>query len=130
MRFVLVQEQTQKEALAACGRFTPHVPTCAALVAIVLVPEPDQPPGQWALFRGPFDAGRAAQNMMLAAWELGIASCPVTLHDADCARDVLSLPADHYVINVITFGYPGGKDPATGTRPRRPVSEYVHRERW
>ncbi|MBI2767238.1 MAG: nitroreductase family protein [Chloroflexi bacterium] len=130
VRAVVVRAQAQKEALAACGRFTPQIPTCAAAVVLVLVPEPDQPPGQFAYFRGPFDAGRAGQNIMLAAWSEGIASCPVTLHDNDCARAVLGLPEGHLVANVIALGYPGGKDPTTGSRPRMPVEQYVRWERW
>jgi nitroreductase len=31
----------------------------------------------------PFGAARAAQNMMLAAWNDGVASCPNAVTDAD-----------------------------------------------
>jgi nitroreductase len=130
VRLIVVRDQSQKDALAVCGRFTPHVPTCAAAVALVLVPEEGQPLGQFALFRGPFDAGRAAQNMMVAAWAEGVASCPASMHDEECARLVLGLPEGHLVINVIAFGYPSGVDPTTGQRPRMPVEGYVSYDRW
>ena len=81
VRLIVVRDQAQKEAVAACGRSTAHIPKAAAVVVIVLVPEEGVVGRPFALFRGPFDAGRAAQNMMLAAWEMGITSCPVTLHD-------------------------------------------------
>ena len=130
VRLIVVRDQARKEGVAACGRFTPHLPPAAAVVVLVLVPEADQPEGQFAYFRGPFDAGRAAQNMMLAAWAEGVASCPATLHDEACAREALGLPPGHYAINVIAFGYPAGADPTTGRRPRMPVAEYVSQERW
>ncbi len=130
VRFIVVREQEQKDRLAACGQFTPHVPKAAAVVVLVLVPELGQVGKPFALFRGPFDAGRAAQNMMLAAWEVGVASCPVSLHDEAKAAEALGLPEGHYAINAITFAYPEGRDPVLGTRPRLPLDEFVHWERW
>ena len=64
--------------------------------------------------KGPmgFDAGRAAQNMMLAAWNDGIGSCPNGVADPDRIRDVLAHAADEHVMTVLSFGYPA--------RPRNP----------
>jgi nitroreductase len=64
--------------------------------------------------KGPlaFDAGRAAQNMMLAAWNEGIGSCPNGVGDPERMRDVLELAADEQVTTVLTFGCPA--------RPRDP----------
>src|SRR5215216_1398878 len=64
--------------------------------------------------KGPlaFDAGRAAQNMMLAAWNEGIGSCPNGVADLERIRDALELAADEQVTTVLTFGYPA--------RPRDP----------
>ena len=56
-----------------------------------------------------FDIGRVAQNMMLAAAALGIASCPVTLHDEDRAREVLGVPSDYRCRYAVAFGYPDEK---------------------
>ncbi len=130
VRLIVVRDQAQKVAVAACGRSTAHIPKAAAVVVIVLVPEEGVVGRPFALFRGPFDAGRAAQNMMLAAWEMGITSCPVTLHDDVATAKVLGLPEGHYAINTVTFGYPEGVDPVIGQRPRLPIGDYVHWERW
>jgi len=130
VRFVVVREQAQKEALASCGLYTPHLPACAVAVVLVLEPELGELGAPLSIFRGPFDAGRAAQNMMLAAWAEGVTSCPVSLHHGDRAREVLGLPEGHVVANVITFGYPEGVEAGRAPRPRRPFEEYVHWERW
>jgi nitroreductase len=71
--------------------------------------------------------------MMLAAWELGIGSCPATVYDQAIAQDVLGHPPDRHCSYVLSFGYPA--DPADMTRPpraggRRPLDEVEHRERW
>lgn len=131
VRLILIREQAQKEALAECGLFTPHIPTCAVAAVFVLVPEFGEVGAPFTLFRGPFDAGRAAQNLMLAAWSEGIASCPASMHDEEKARTVLGLPPGYVVANVIALGYPAEqKDAVLGTRPRMPVDDYVFHERW
>lgn len=64
--------------------------------------------------RGPiaFDAGRAAQNMMLAAWNDRIGSCPNGISDPDAVAALLDLEEDERATVVLTFGYPA--------RPREP----------
>ena len=50
----------------------------------------------------PFDVGRCAQNMMLAAWDLGIVSCPNGTRDAELASKI----AGGEVKMILSFGYP------------------------
>lgn len=130
VRFVVVREPAQKTALAACGDFASHLPGAAAVIAVVLEPEMGDVDAPRSIFRGPFDAGRAAQNMMVAAWAEGVHSCPASMHRAEDAARVLGLPVGHIVANTIAFGYPapgpGGRPP----RPRKPLDEYIHWERW
>ena len=76
-----------------------------------------------------FDLGQAAENMMLAAWELGIGSVPATVYEHDSARQLLGYPADQRCEYILSFGYPA--DPAELTRAaraggRRPLDEIVH----
>jgi len=117
-RFVVLRDPQRKADVATCGQFAKHVPSAAVAIAVVL-PETG----------GPFDAGRAAQNMMLAAWAEGVSSCPVSLHDAECASRTLGLPAGHRVATLLAFGYPepGSKH---GGALRLPLEELAHEERW
>lgn len=56
-----------------------------------------------------FDAGRAAQNMMLVAWDQGVGSCPNGVRDSDRGRAVLGLGTDQDVATILSFGYPAGR---------------------
>src|SRR3954453_22391471 len=58
--------------------------------------------------KGPvsFDAGRAAQNMMLAAWNDGVGSCPNGIADAAAMGEALGLDEDDHFAVVLSFGYP------------------------
>ena len=60
-----------------------------------------------------YDAGRCSQNMMLAAWNEGVTSCPNGVQDAAAAADALGLEEGELAI-VLSLGYPA--------RPRDPES--------
>ena len=73
----------------------------------------------------PLDAGRAAQNMMLAAWALGVGSCPNGVNDPIGLNRALGLQDDDKVPAVLSFGYPAKKiDPG-----RRSPEEWIERAR-
>ena len=84
---------------------------------------------------GAFDTGRCAQNMLLAAWNAGVGSCPNGQRDPEAARAALGLDADEEIAIVLTFGYPArGRDPDrrkadewSARADRRPLDELVSR---
>ena len=53
-----------------------------------------------------FDAGRTAQNMMLAAWNDGVGSCPNGMPDRAAVAELLGLDAGEDPAIVLSFGYP------------------------
>jgi nitroreductase len=115
--FVVV-DGDQKERLAACGNFTD--PLRNAPVAIALVEEQ----GGYE-----FDTGRAAQNVMLAADAIGIATCPITLHrDGDVAT-VLGLPEGARCRYAIALGYPSDDAAPARFGGRKPMNEVAYRNR-
>jgi nitroreductase len=69
------------------------------------------------------DGGRCLQNMMLTAWNDGVASCPNGIAAADRAREALGLGEEETVAVVLSFGYPAhGR-----TGESRPVEEWIAR---
>jgi nitroreductase len=53
-----------------------------------------------------FDAGRAAQSMLLAAWNEGLSSSPNGISDLNAARAALGCSADETPVIVLTIGVP------------------------
>jgi nitroreductase len=119
VRMVVVREPENRAELAKCGDYAAPVTECSAAIALVLTPG-----------GGAFDAGRAAQNLMVAAWAEGITSCPISMHDQDCAAAALNLPPEHSIPIVLALGYPDTKHPLSGGRQRLPLDELIHWERW
>lgn len=117
--FVVVTERAGLDALAECGDFTDPVRISAA--TIVLVQEPDG---------YEFDIGRAAQNMMLAARSLGVASCPNTLHRHRQAADLLGIPNDRTSRYAVALGYPADEAGPARFGGRKPASDLVRWERY
>jgi nitroreductase len=127
--FVVVQDRARLEALSRSGPFAGHLAGAAAAVALV-TPDVRRPGGSLSVV---WDVGMAAENMMLAAWELGVGSCPATVYDHDIARDVLGYPEDRFCGWILSFGYPADGDDLT--RPpraggRKSLDEVVHAETW
>ena len=91
--FVVVSDH---DALADAV-YAPNNVRTAALVIAIVCPRA-------------LDTGRAAQNMMLAAWGEGVVSCPNGIANAEAAANVLGAEPTL----VLSFGYPA--------RPRDPDS--------
>jgi nitroreductase len=126
--FIVLRDRAHLEQLAAVGHYAGHL--AAATVAVALVT-----PNASGHYNNSvmWDCGRAAQNMVLAAWELGIGSVPATVYDHDLAARLLALPDDRRCDFLLSFGHPA--DPEKLTAPNRAggrvdLSELVHDERW
>lgn len=75
------------------------------------------------------DGTRAIQNMVLAAWDLGIGSCWVTNFYEDGVKDLLNAPQRMKLVTVMPFGYPA--EPKTNRKKnRKSLQEIVHYERF
>ena len=127
--FITIADREQLQRLAEVGRYAEHL--AGAPVAIALI-RPDAS-GEHQLRSIMWDLGRAAQNMVLAAWELGIGSVPATVYDLAMASRLLGLPADQRCDFLLSFGYPA--DPTALTAPNRAggrlaLESIVHNERW
>jgi nitroreductase len=127
--FVVVRDRARLGQLSGVGQSATHL--AGAPVAIALV-TPD-PRKSGAPLSVTWDSGRAAQNMMLTAWSLGVGSVPATVYDQALCRSVLGYPDDQHCEYILSFGYPADEGAATraaraGGRQR--LDEVVFYERW
>ncbi len=127
--FIVIRDRARLRELAEVGPWAGHLAGAALAIALV-TPDPRAPDAPLSIM---FDLGRAAQNMMLVAWELGVGSVPATAYEHDRVRRLLGYPADQHCEYLISFGYPA--DPTDLTRlpkvgGRRDLDEIVREERW
>jgi nitroreductase len=125
-RFVVVEDKEWRRSLAATVYEPRNIQTAAFAVAIVTEGG-----------KAPFDVGRAAQNMMLGAWNEGVASCPNGMADPAATAGALGLEGDLLPVIVLSFGYPrrdlapesSGTQDWSAEANRLPLDELVVRRR-
>ena len=127
--FVVCTDRAHLVELSAVGPYAQHLAGAAVAIALV-TPDPATADAPLSVI---WDLGRAAQNMTLAAWELGIGSVPATVYNQPLARDLLGLPPGRWCEFFLSFGYPANPDALTWMKRsggRKPLEAIVHRERW
>jgi nitroreductase len=125
--FVVPEARERVEALAGAVYVPDNVLGAGLVVGVAIT----------GRRRAQFDAGRAAQNMLLAAWNEGVSSCPNGVADAHAAHAALALADDETLVIVLTFGLPERhRDPGSRTPEewsdranRRPLEDVVRRIR-
>ena len=123
-RLLVVEDAGVRERLAGTVYEPGNVRGAPLVVAVVT------PGGKYA-----FDSGRAAQNMMLAAWNEGVASCPNGMPDPELSAAALGLGEEERPVVVLTFGYAAKeRNPASRSAEewsaradRKPLDELVRR---
>lgn len=71
----------------------------------------------------------AIENMWLAAWDLGLGACWVTL-DEKAARVLLAIPDDQILLGSLALGYPASEPKPHSEDDRRTLAEMVSYEKF
>jgi nitroreductase len=121
-RIVLVTDAGDRAELSKCGKFADWVERVPVLFVLVIPKEGGKP----------FDIGRMAQNMLVTANALGLASCPVTFHEQEPTRKLLGIPDDYEAPMGVGMGHaaPEDDEEERESSPRIPIEELVHWGRW
>jgi nitroreductase len=126
--FVTVRDPDSLRRLGGVTPYAKHLPSAGAAIALI-VDKPDPDHARSVLW----DLGRAAQNIALTAYDMGVGSCPITVQEFDLAAQVLGLPVNKECQYIMELGWPA--DPADLSRPpqaggRKSYQEVIHTERW
>lgn len=113
-RFILLQSRRDIDTLARDGTTGGWV--AGADFAVIILTNPRVPGYS-------IDAGRALQDMEVAAWNFGVASGLFTgFKQADLRRD-FAIPSDMEISAALGFGYPLKRQ--LGRKNRKPLEEIV-----
>ena len=125
-QFIAIRDQAILKDLSECGQWAGHIAAAAMAVAI-LIPDPNEK------FQHLVDCGQAAAFMQLAAWELGIGSCPASIYETEKARAILGFPNEWHLRLALSFGYPADAEKLSAVPKiggRRTLEEIVHWDKW
>ena len=125
-QFIAIRDKGILKDLSTCGEWAGHI-AGAALAVAILIPDPNEK------FQYLIDCGQAAALMQLAAWELGIGSCPASIYVPEKARQILGFPNEWHIRIALSFGFPANSD-ITGASlvkgGRKQFDDVVHWDHW
>jgi nitroreductase len=112
-RFIVVDDRDKLSLLSKTTPTGAHIANAAFAIALFMenakLPE--------------VDGARAMEDMMLAAWSLGVGSCWITNFDDEKVKQILNAPKEWKLITVAPFGYP--VKPARKGKKRRKALEEI-----
>lgn len=130
--FLVVQDPATLKKMAESHGLNVSMPLMRAKMAIVVLGDKSVSAGDfWQV-----DCSIAAQNMILAAHELGIGSCWIGTFPAEerikVHREIFHLPENIVPHSIITFGYPKDDSNFYVLKEGKPALEEnkIHREKW
>ena len=136
VRWIVVKDHDTKQKLLEALSFTNPARDAMIAAPVVLVAcaevgragfkkgEPATDKGDWWFM---FDVASAAQNLMLAAHDLGLGTVHVGSMDAKKAEQVLGVPAGVRVVEMIPLGHPDEQPRGPG---RKELREIVYYEKY
>ena len=130
--FLVVQDPATLKKMAEAHGLIVSMPLMRAKMAIVVLGDKNVSAGDfWQV-----DCSIAAQNMILAAHELGIGSCWIGTFPVESRmkihKDILNLPEHIVPHSIIAFGYPKDNNNFNSFKEGKPILEEdkIHREKW
>ena len=123
-RFVVVTDETTRQQLQVAANNQPFVGQAPVIIAACSNTSYRMRCGQSV---SPIDVSIALEHIALAATALGLATCWIGSFFPDQVRQVLHIPTEIEIIDLMTLGYPadGQKKPK-----RLPMEQIVSREKW
>ena len=123
-RFVIVTDNSIKRRVAGCTNQPEAFEKAGAIIAACSNSDYVMRCGQAI---GPIDVSIALEHICLQATELGLGTCWIGSFDAGKVRQILGIPGDIAVIELMTVGYPADSKPEP---KREPMDKIVSFEKW
>ena len=116
--FIVVQDREVLQQIGALAPSGGYITQAPAAIAVAM---------EAGARLTQFDAARAIENMILAAWAEGVGTSYVNQLERDKIKELLGIPAEMELITVMPYGYPTPEAAARGKR-RKGLAEIAHRE--
>lgn len=123
-RFVVATDAALKRQLADAASQQTFVGEAGAVIAACAADDYVMRCGQAC---GPIDVAIAMDHMTLKAVEEGLGTCWIGSFDPERVKDLLGIPPEVTVVELLTLGYPA-EDPAP--TPRMPLDRIACFEQW
>ncbi len=123
-RFVVVSDERTKRAVAATTNRPAVFEKAGAIIVACSNSDHVMRCGQAI---APIDVAIALEHIALQAIELGLGTCWIGSFDPATVGQILAIPADIAIIELMAVGYPADSKPAPS---REPIEKIVCYEKW
>jgi len=123
-RFVVVTDRETKRQVAGTTNRPEVFEKAGAIIAACSNSDEIMRCGQAI---GPIDVAIALEHICLQAADLGLGTCWIGSFDADKVRQILGIPDDIIIVELMAIGYPSDSKPGT---KREPIEKIVCYDSW
>ena len=120
-KFIVVKDEKVRKELARAATYGSFLSQAPVAIAVIINPQASNHPVE--------DGAAATQNMLLAAYALGLGSCWIGSYGSvyeERAKGILGIPENHRLLALISLGYPAEERVST----RRPLSQLVSYDQY
>jgi len=120
-KFIVVKDEKVRKELARAATYGSFLSQAPVAIAVIINPQVSNHPVE--------DGAAATQNMLLAAYALGLGSCWIGSYGSvyeERAKGILGIPENHRLLALISLGYPAEERVST----RRPLSQLVSYDQY
>ncbi len=125
-RFVVVKDLETRKKLRAVSKDQKFVEEAPVVIACCAKTDGHIMTCGQACY--PIDVAIAIDHMTLAAVELGLGTCWVGAFFEDKVKEILDIPKDVRIVELLTIGYP--KASLNNPKQRLSLDEIVFKDRW
>jgi nitroreductase len=125
-RFVAVRDAAVRRRIATDAAQQPFIGTAPVLLACCA--ETDGRIMRCGQAAYPIDVAIAMDHLALAAAAEGLGTCWIGSFDESMVLELLHIPRDVRVVQLMPLGWPA--DPSPVEKNRLPLATILHRERW
>ncbi|HDM38071.1 MAG TPA: nitroreductase [Candidatus Omnitrophica bacterium] len=125
-RFIVVQDKKKRESLMKAAKNQVFVGEAPVIIACCA--ETDNHLMTCGQLCYPIDVAIAIEHMVLKATEEGLGTCWIGAFYEEQVKDILDIPEDIRVVELLTLGYPA--KPCPEHKNRLPLEKIVMYEKW
>jgi nitroreductase len=125
-RFVVVRDPETRQRLADAARGQQFVGEAPVVIVACAATDDHIMPCGLPCFS--IDVAIALDHITLAAVEQGLGTCWIGAFHQDQVKQILGIPDEIRVVELMPLGYPA--DPTPIEKRRLPLTTIVHNERW
>ncbi len=127
--FIIIKDKETLKAISKYARYSGYLSDAPMAIAVIVPPINSKFSWVEHLGEPKFAAAMAVQNMMLAAWEMGIGTCWVSIEREKVAK-ILDVPDTCFVLMVMPLGYPETMPSGLDDKHRKRMENSISYEKY